>query len=146
VAEKVPLTAALVSADVRHRGETYLIERRSIRCGTRTPTIADMPLCCRPLDSSPAAAAPAELIASVPAMTVLGPALDALSREAAANLAKLAAAAPQAVVARWPGAGVEAARLLGLRRTMLQWAVWRCWLQRQIDTPAALSHGGRLRS
>jgi sigma-54 specific flagellar transcriptional regulator A len=64
-------------------------------------TIADLPERYRPLDWGPAAAAaPAaeELIASAPALSVLGPALEALSRDASGNLGRLPAAAPQAAV------------------------------------------------
>lgn len=85
--------------NVRELGN--LIERVSIQCGTRAVTIADLPARYRLLDWSPAAAAaPAaeELIASAPAMSVLGPALEALSRDASGNLGRLPAAAPEAAV------------------------------------------------
>ncbi len=68
--------------NVRELGN--LIERMSIQCGARPVAIADLPARYRPPDWSPEAAAPLaeELIASAPAMSVLGPALEALSRDA----------------------------------------------------------------
>jgi sigma-54 specific flagellar transcriptional regulator A len=74
--------------NVRELGN--LIERMSIQCGARAVTIADLPARYRPMDWSAAAdvsfeiSAPCEeLIASAPAMSVLGPALEAMSRDAA---------------------------------------------------------------
>lgn len=60
--------------NVRELGN--LIERLSIRCQSRAVSIADLPPRYRPLDWTPAAQAETEtLIASVPAMSVLAPAL-----------------------------------------------------------------------
>jgi sigma-54 specific flagellar transcriptional regulator A len=73
--------------NVRELGN--LIERMSIQCGARAVTIADLPARYRPADwSAGSAAAPAaeELIASAPAISVLGPVLDALSREASGQV------------------------------------------------------------
>ena len=74
--------------NVRELGN--LIERMSIQCAGRAVTIADLPARYRPMDWSAAAdvrceiAAPCEeLIASAPAISVLGPALEALARDAA---------------------------------------------------------------
>ena len=69
--------------NVRELGN--LIERMSIQCGARAVTIADLPPRYRPADwSAGSAGEPAaeELIASAPAVSVLGPVLDALSRDA----------------------------------------------------------------
>jgi sigma-54 dependent transcriptional regulator, flagellar regulatory protein len=69
--------------NVRELGN--LIERMSIQCGSRAVTIADLPVRYQPLDWSAADAGGHEqLIASAPAVSVLGPALEALSRDAAA--------------------------------------------------------------
>jgi sigma-54 specific flagellar transcriptional regulator A len=71
--------------NVRELGN--LIERMSIQCGARAVTIADLPARYRPADWSaevPAAPAPEELIASAPVVSVLGPALEALARDASA--------------------------------------------------------------
>ena len=60
--------------NVRELGN--LIERLSIQCQSRVVSIADLPPRYRPLDWTPAAQAETEtLIASVPAMSVLAPAL-----------------------------------------------------------------------
>jgi sigma-54 specific flagellar transcriptional regulator A len=60
--------------NVRELGN--LIERLSIQCQSRAVSIADLPPRYRPLDWTPAAQAETEtLIASVPAMSVLAPAL-----------------------------------------------------------------------
>jgi sigma-54 specific flagellar transcriptional regulator A len=60
--------------NVRELGN--LIERLSIQCQSRAVSIADLPPRYRPLDWTPAAQAETEtLIASVPAMNVLAPAL-----------------------------------------------------------------------
>src|ERR1700733_8484927 len=70
--------------NVRELGN--LIERMSIQCGARAVTIADLPARYRPADwSAGSAAAPAaeELIASAPAISGLGPVLDALPVDAA---------------------------------------------------------------
>jgi len=62
--------------NVRELGN--LIERLSIQCQSRTVSIEDLPPRYRPLDWTPAAQAETEtLIASVPAMSVLAPALEA---------------------------------------------------------------------
>jgi sigma-54 specific flagellar transcriptional regulator A len=71
--------------NVRELGN--LIERMSIQCEGRPVTIADLPARYRPLDWSAAAdvgceIAAEELIASAPAISVLGPALEALARDA----------------------------------------------------------------
>jgi sigma-54 specific flagellar transcriptional regulator A len=68
--------------NVRELGN--LIERMSIQCGPRPVTIADLPARYRPLDwNATDAAGPAELIASATAVSVLGPALAALSPDRA---------------------------------------------------------------
>jgi sigma-54 specific flagellar transcriptional regulator A len=70
--------------NVRELGN--LIERMSIQCGSRPVRIDDLPARYRPSDWSPsedATAVPA-LIASTPALSVVGTALEALSRDAAA--------------------------------------------------------------
>jgi sigma-54 specific flagellar transcriptional regulator A len=72
--------------NVRELGN--LIERMSIQCGARAVTIADLPARYRPADWSAASApepAAEELIASAPAISVLGPVLEALSRDAASD-------------------------------------------------------------
>jgi sigma-54 specific flagellar transcriptional regulator A len=72
--------------NVRELGN--LIERMSIQCGARAVSIADLPARYRPPDWSPeAASAPLaeDLIASAPAMSVLGPVLEALARDAAGD-------------------------------------------------------------
>jgi sigma-54 specific flagellar transcriptional regulator A len=71
--------------NVRELGN--LIERMSIQCGTRAVTIADLPARYRPSDwsaDSVDSATPVaeDLIASAPAISVLGPVLDALARDA----------------------------------------------------------------
>jgi sigma-54 specific flagellar transcriptional regulator A len=74
--------------NVRELGN--LIERMSIQCGARAVTIADLPARYRPPDWNPDAAdapVPEELIASAPAMSVLGPVLEALSLDAAGTMA-----------------------------------------------------------
>jgi sigma-54 dependent transcriptional regulator, flagellar regulatory protein len=80
--------------NVRELGN--LIERMSIQCGARAVTIADLPARYRPTDwSAESAAAPVAeaLIASAPAISVLGPVLDALSRDAPPDAATSDAAA-----------------------------------------------------
>jgi len=68
--------------NVRELGN--LIERMSIQCGGRAVTIADLPPRYRPLDWIASEAGCGEgLIASAPAVSVLGPALEALARDAA---------------------------------------------------------------
>jgi sigma-54 dependent transcriptional regulator, flagellar regulatory protein len=71
--------------NVRELGN--LIERMSIQCAGRPVAIADLPVRYRPADWSAEAAAPLpeELIASASAMSVLGPALEALSRDASGD-------------------------------------------------------------
>jgi sigma-54 specific flagellar transcriptional regulator A len=71
--------------NVRELGN--LIERMSIQCSNRPVRIDDLPARYRPTDCSPgqdASPAPA-LIASAPALSVVGSALDDLSRAAAAS-------------------------------------------------------------
>ncbi|MGH8230658.1 MAG: sigma-54 interaction domain-containing protein, partial [Steroidobacteraceae bacterium] len=69
--------------NVRELGN--LIERMSIQCGTRPVRIDDLPDRYRPSDWTPDQdAASSALIASAPALSVVGTALDALSRDAAA--------------------------------------------------------------
>jgi sigma-54 dependent transcriptional regulator, flagellar regulatory protein len=91
----VQFTAATIDAlkaygwpgNVRELGN--LIERMSIQCGARAVTIADLPPRYRPADWSaevPAAPVPEELIASAPVVSVLGPALEALARDASAAM------------------------------------------------------------
>jgi sigma-54 specific flagellar transcriptional regulator A len=73
--------------NVRELGN--LIERMSVQCGARAVAIADLPPRYRPADWSVEAAlapAPEELIASAPVLSVLGPALEALSRDASATV------------------------------------------------------------
>jgi sigma-54 specific flagellar transcriptional regulator A len=76
-------------SNVRELGN--LIERMSIQCGSRAVTIADLPARYRPPDWSAAADIVAgnqpsgELIASAPALSVLGPALESLSCDALAR-------------------------------------------------------------
>jgi sigma-54 dependent transcriptional regulator, flagellar regulatory protein len=80
--------------NVRELGN--LIERMSIQCAARAVTIADLPARYRPADwSAESAVAPPaeELIASASAISVLGPVLDALSREATGQVAADDAAA-----------------------------------------------------
>jgi DNA-binding NtrC family response regulator len=86
--------------NVRELGN--LIERMSIRCGARAVTIADLPARYRPIewhadadDGCRIAAGAEQLIASAPAMSVLGPALEALSRDAAVTAAALDAGAAE---------------------------------------------------
>jgi sigma-54 specific flagellar transcriptional regulator A len=74
--------------NVRELGN--LIERMSIQCGGRAVTIADLPARYRPRDWSAAeAGGQEELIASAPALSVLGPALEALAGDAIAPRAML---------------------------------------------------------
>jgi sigma-54 specific flagellar transcriptional regulator A len=69
--------------NVRELGN--LIERMAIQCGTRPVRVDDLPARYRPSDWSPGQdAASSALIASAPALSVVGTALDALSRDAAA--------------------------------------------------------------
>jgi sigma-54 dependent transcriptional regulator, flagellar regulatory protein len=142
--------------NVRELGN--LIERMSIQCGVRAVTIADLPARYRPpgwsaaADSDAAAAAgnqaAAELIASAPATCVLGPALEALSRDASAaqdeeppsmdqhladalldefpdefdlrnHLESLEQRLIERAMRAANGTVAQAARLLGLRRTTL---------------------------
>jgi sigma-54 specific flagellar transcriptional regulator A len=72
--------------NVRELGN--LIERMSIQCGARAVAIADLPARYRPADwSADSVAGPRadDLIASAPAMSVLGPVLEALARDAAGD-------------------------------------------------------------
>jgi sigma-54 dependent transcriptional regulator, flagellar regulatory protein len=75
--------------NVRELGN--LIERMSIQCGARAVTIADLPARYRPADWSAdtvdSAVTPAaeDLIASASAISVLGPVLDALARNATSD-------------------------------------------------------------
>ena len=138
--------------NVRELGN--LIERMSIQCGARPVTIGDLPPRYRPADWNASAeqaleaAASAELIASAPAISVLGPALEALARAAAVpDEDEPASMDPQladALLDEFPhefdlrnylesleqrlieramraanGTVAQAARLLGLRRTTL---------------------------
>jgi sigma-54 dependent transcriptional regulator, flagellar regulatory protein len=138
--------------NVRELGN--LIERMSIQCGARPVTIGDLPPRYRPADWNASAAqaldaaASAELIASAPAISVLGPALEALARTAViADEDEPASMDPQladALLDEFPhefdlrnylesleqrlieramraanGTVAQAARLLGLRRTTL---------------------------
>jgi sigma-54 specific flagellar transcriptional regulator A len=138
--------------NVRELGN--LIERMSIQCGARAVSIADLPARYRPADwtaASDAAAAnvaAAELIASAPAISVLGPALEAMARHAAApqddepssmdpqladalldqfphefDLRNYLESLEQRLIERAMhtanGTVAQAARLLGLRRTTL---------------------------
>jgi sigma-54 specific flagellar transcriptional regulator A len=138
--------------NVRELGN--LIERMSIQCGSRAVTIADLPARYRPPDWNAAAdivagnQPPGELIASVPALSVLGPALESLSYEALArqddeppsmhpqlvdalldefphefDLRDYLESLEQRLIERAlraaDGTVAQAARLLGLRRTTL---------------------------
>ncbi|HEX2791627.1 MAG TPA: sigma-54 dependent transcriptional regulator [Steroidobacteraceae bacterium] len=134
--------------NVRELGN--LIERMSIQCGTRAVTIADLPARYRPLDfhaASHDAPVGEELIASAPAISVLGPALDALAQDGEADNDERSTIDPQladALLDEIPsdfdlrgylesleqrlivramriagGTVAQAARLLGLRRTTL---------------------------
>jgi sigma-54 dependent transcriptional regulator, flagellar regulatory protein len=138
--------------NVRELGN--LIERMSIQCGARAVSIADLPARYRPPDwSATADAASAnqaaeELIASAPAISVLGPALEAMARHAAApqddepssmdpqladalldqfphefDLRNYLESLEQRLIERAMrtanGTVAQAARLLGLRRTTL---------------------------
>jgi sigma-54 dependent transcriptional regulator, flagellar regulatory protein len=138
--------------NVRELGN--LIERMSIQCGARAVTIADLPARYRPPDWSAAAdaaasnQAAAELIASAPATSVLGPALEALSRDAGTaeddeppsmdqhladalldefpdefdlrnHLESLEQGLIERAMRAANGTVAQAARLLGLRRTTL---------------------------
>jgi sigma-54 specific flagellar transcriptional regulator A len=134
--------------NVRELGN--LIERMSIQCGSRAVTIADLPARYRPLDfraASHHAPVGEELIASAPAISVLGPALDALARDGEADNDERSTIDPQladALLDQIPsdfdlrsylesleqrlivramciagGTVAQAARLLGLRRTTL---------------------------
>jgi sigma-54 specific flagellar transcriptional regulator A len=138
--------------NVRELGN--LIERMSIQCGARPVTIGDLPSRYRPADWNACAeqaldGAPAEeLIATAPAISVLGPALEALARAAAVadedepssmdpqladalldefphefDLRNYLEALEQRLIERAmraaDGTVAQAARLLGLRRTTL---------------------------
>ena len=138
--------------NVRELGN--LIERMSIQCGAHAVSIADLPARYRPPDwSAPADAAAAnqaaeQLIASAPAISVLGPALEAMARDAAApqddepssmdpqladalldqfphefDLRNYLESLEQRLIERAMhtanGTVAQAARLLGLRRTTL---------------------------
>ncbi len=138
--------------NVRELGN--LIERMSIQCGARAVSIADLPARYRPPDWSATAEAAApnqaaeELIASAPAISVLGPALAAMARHAAAppddepssmdpqladalldefphefDLRNYLESLEQRLIERAMHAAngivAQAARLLGLRRTTL---------------------------
>ena len=138
--------------NVRELGN--LIERMSIQCGARAVTIGDLPARYRPADWNASggqahdAVATEQLIASAPAISVLGPALAALARDAAvADEDERSSMDPQladALLDEFPhefdlrnylesleqrlieramqaanGTVAPAARLLGLRRTTL---------------------------
>jgi sigma-54 dependent transcriptional regulator, flagellar regulatory protein len=138
--------------NVRELGN--LIERMSIQCGARAVSIADLPARYRPPDWSASAdaadpnQAAEELIASAPAISVLGPALKAMARDAAApqddepssmdpqladvlldqfphefDLRNYLESLEQRLIERAMqtanGTVAQAARLLGLRRTTL---------------------------
>jgi sigma-54 specific flagellar transcriptional regulator A len=138
--------------NVRELGN--LIERMSIQCGARPVTIGDLPARYRPADwiasaeQPDDAAATGELIASAPAISVLGPALAALARAAAVpdedepssmdpqladalldefphefDLRNYLESLEQRLIERAMraanGTVAQAARLLGLRRTTL---------------------------
>src|ERR1700733_7699930 len=138
--------------NVRELGN--LIERMSIQCGARAVSIADLPARYRPPDWSASAEAAApnqaaeELIASAPAIRVLGPALEAMARCAATppddeptsmdpqladalldqfphefDLRNYLESLEQRLIERAMhtanGTVAQAARLLGLRRTTL---------------------------
>jgi sigma-54 dependent transcriptional regulator, flagellar regulatory protein len=148
---QVQFTAATIEAlkayrwpgNVRELGN--LIERMSIQCGARAVTIADLPPRYRPPHWTQAAE---ELIASAPAISVLGPALEALARDAGTpeddepsamdpgladalldefphefDLRNYLESLEQRLIVRAMraagGTVAQAARLLGLRRTTL---------------------------
>jgi sigma-54 specific flagellar transcriptional regulator A len=68
--------------NVRELGN--LIERLSIQCQMRSVSVADLPPRYRPVDWTPEAEVVCEtLIASIPALSLLAPALDALAASAA---------------------------------------------------------------
>jgi sigma-54 specific flagellar transcriptional regulator A len=70
--------------NVRELGN--LIERLSIQCQSRAVSIADLPPRYRPADWAPAAEPMGEtLLAAVPAMSLLAPAIEALARQADAG-------------------------------------------------------------
>jgi sigma-54 specific flagellar transcriptional regulator A len=149
---RVQFTAATIEAlktyrwpgNVRELGN--LIERMSIQCGARAVTIADLPARYRPADwsaeqESIVVPSAAQLIASAPAQSVLGPALQVLSEQ---DPEPMDAALSDALLGDLPhefdlrhylesleqrlilramrsagGTVAQAARLLGLRRTTL---------------------------
>ncbi|HEY4974687.1 MAG TPA: sigma-54 dependent transcriptional regulator [Steroidobacteraceae bacterium] len=129
--------------NVRELGN--LIERMSIQCGARAVTIADLPARYQPPNWQQA---PEQLIASAPAISVLGPALEALARDAGTpeddEPTSMDPALADALLDEFPhefdlrnylesleqrlivramraagGTVAQAARLLGLRRTTL---------------------------
>src|SRR5579863_7627798 len=82
--------------NVRELGN--LIERLSIQCQSRAVSVADLPPRYRPANWSPGPQPGCEtLLASVPALTVLAPAIDALARDRSAAEADGAAVCAEPV-------------------------------------------------